>query len=348
MTRVFLMKWYHFSVEYFEDLRNVNHCEFVVMKKSPDSGRYILQNQLRTWSELRRERQKRGSFSIGTGETGGMIPMWRKWGGCPDGCNHAEHNQRSSSAETARPMLKRVPVRKNTADLFKDDDELFARTSPRVVSGSPLVRGQPTQRVGRAHSGDEDTILDQDPEKYSSSREMPSKVGPWNDSAEKSRNEPSEAAPDAVESIAFAKVNLSRNPLHRPTLLALGGRDGGGSESGAGTPDDDEDDDEDGKGNGDDDMDPLTMLKTRTRKKPSWVENPTGGVLPQSLARALRGEFSEEGQGRAMADALGDPSDAEMEETDDEQRADKVREEEDMEKIVEEERRDRSLRGSVY
>ena len=33
MSRVFLMKWYHFSVEYFEDLRNVNHCEFLIMKK---------------------------------------------------------------------------------------------------------------------------------------------------------------------------------------------------------------------------------------------------------------------------------------------------------------------------
>lgn len=50
------MKWYHFSVEYFEDLRNVNHCEFLIMRKSLDSGKYILENKLRTWSELKRER----------------------------------------------------------------------------------------------------------------------------------------------------------------------------------------------------------------------------------------------------------------------------------------------------
>ncbi|EER37212.1 phosphoglycerate mutase family domain-containing protein [Histoplasma capsulatum H143] len=31
--------WYHFSVEYFEDLRNVNHCEFVIMKKNDDDGK---------------------------------------------------------------------------------------------------------------------------------------------------------------------------------------------------------------------------------------------------------------------------------------------------------------------
>lgn len=56
MSRVFLMKWYHFSVEYFEDLRNVNHCEFLIMRKSIDSGKYILENKLRTWTELKRER----------------------------------------------------------------------------------------------------------------------------------------------------------------------------------------------------------------------------------------------------------------------------------------------------
>lgn len=56
MTRVFLMKWYHWSVEYFEDLRNVNHCEFVIMNRSRDSGKFILENQLRTWSELKRQR----------------------------------------------------------------------------------------------------------------------------------------------------------------------------------------------------------------------------------------------------------------------------------------------------
>ncbi|OJJ51460.1 hypothetical protein ASPZODRAFT_55761, partial [Penicilliopsis zonata CBS 506.65] len=51
MTRIFLMKWYHWSVEYFEDLRNINHCEFVVMKLNSDNGKYVLENQLRTWSE---------------------------------------------------------------------------------------------------------------------------------------------------------------------------------------------------------------------------------------------------------------------------------------------------------
>ncbi|MCJ1391316.1 hypothetical protein MMC18_004179 [Xylographa bjoerkii] len=100
MTRVFLMKWYHYSVEYFEDLRNMNHCEFVVMRLDRDSGKYDLQNQLRTWSELREEKKAKESGSP-------IIPVRKKWGGCPDGCDH------TASRQTRR--------RQNTADLFLDN-----------------------------------------------------------------------------------------------------------------------------------------------------------------------------------------------------------------------------------
>ncbi|MCJ1244794.1 hypothetical protein MMC30_001994 [Trapelia coarctata] len=74
MTRVFLMKWYHYSVEYFEDLRNVEHCEFVVMRlgtEGEEQGRYILENKLRTWSELK-------------GEKRGNVPVRNRWGGCAE------------------------------------------------------------------------------------------------------------------------------------------------------------------------------------------------------------------------------------------------------------------------
>ncbi|EFQ98209.1 phosphoglycerate mutase family domain-containing protein [Nannizzia gypsea CBS 118893] len=92
MTRIFLMKWYHFSVEYFEDLRNINHCEFVVMQKNPDNGKYILRNKLRTWSELKKEREREREAN--------NMPLMsptsprRIWGGCPDGCDHARHKHR--------------------------------------------------------------------------------------------------------------------------------------------------------------------------------------------------------------------------------------------------------------
>jgi broad specificity phosphatase PhoE len=109
MSRVFLMKWYHFSVEYFEDLRNVHHCEFLIMRKE-DSGKYILENQLRTWSEVRREREaerkekeKEGGIEMekpaeksneGTlSLTGTLSPTQKRkqWGGCPDGCDHGQN-----------------------------------------------------------------------------------------------------------------------------------------------------------------------------------------------------------------------------------------------------------------
>ncbi|KAL9633623.1 MAG: hypothetical protein Q9164_004587 [Protoblastenia rupestris] len=105
MTRVFLMKWYHFSVEYFEDLRNVNHCEFVVMKLNEGSGKYILQNQLRTWSELRRERENEKQ------EPQSPIPIRKKWGGCQEGDGNR-------GDDFARRQAKR---RQNTVDLFTDD-----------------------------------------------------------------------------------------------------------------------------------------------------------------------------------------------------------------------------------
>ncbi|KKY15865.1 putative phosphoglycerate mutase family domain protein [Diplodia seriata] len=43
---------YHWSVEYFEDLRNINHCEFIVMKQNSDNGKFILENELRTCKSL--------------------------------------------------------------------------------------------------------------------------------------------------------------------------------------------------------------------------------------------------------------------------------------------------------
>lgn len=97
------MKWYHFSVEYFEDLRNVNHCEFLIMKKKHDSGKYILQNKLRTWSGLRRERaavkakedEEQGQYGSSSAaaklDATPVLPPPRKWGGCPQGCSHSKH-----------------------------------------------------------------------------------------------------------------------------------------------------------------------------------------------------------------------------------------------------------------
>lgn len=104
MTRVFLMKWYHLSVEYFEDLRNVNHCEFVVLKLNEQGGKYELMNQLRTWSELRREKERQFEEEGKKKEPQSPIPIRKRWG-----------------EGTDQGIWRRGARRQNTADLFADD-----------------------------------------------------------------------------------------------------------------------------------------------------------------------------------------------------------------------------------
>ncbi|KAL8716808.1 MAG: hypothetical protein Q9225_005890 [Loekoesia sp. 1 TL-2023] len=122
MTRVFLMKWYHFSVEYFEDLRNVDHCEFVVMKRSRENQKYILQNELRTWSQLRKERTEHK-------EPESPIPVRKKWGGFQDG--------------DEKEFRRRQARRQNTADLFIDEvNELQQDEQVAVSSESGKTRAR--------------------------------------------------------------------------------------------------------------------------------------------------------------------------------------------------------------
>lgn len=87
-------------MEYFEDLRNINHCEFIIMKQNPETGKYVLENQLRTWSELKKQkakeqesekRQEAATHDVEQGKAKSPPPKTRIWGGCPEGCNH-EHD----------------------------------------------------------------------------------------------------------------------------------------------------------------------------------------------------------------------------------------------------------------
>ena len=138
MSRVFLMKWYHFTVEYFEDLRNINHCEFLIMRKNEDTGKYILENKLRTWSELRKERKELGDTNGNGGaperdaarlSRSKTFISLRRWGGCPNGCNHRREYKRREDLETLRlrdeangdAPLTLVTRRKQRAETVKVD-----------------------------------------------------------------------------------------------------------------------------------------------------------------------------------------------------------------------------------
>ena len=105
---------YHWSVEYFEDLRNVNHCEFIIMDKDSDNGKFVLKSELRTWSELKNQRaieaaeeessrdeshqperpildpKRRNTLSqfLPNDQQITPPPPARKWGGCVTGCDH--------------------------------------------------------------------------------------------------------------------------------------------------------------------------------------------------------------------------------------------------------------------
>lgn len=49
-ARVFLMKWFRWSYEEFESLRNIPHCQYLIMKKL--EKKYCLKTPLKTWDDL--------------------------------------------------------------------------------------------------------------------------------------------------------------------------------------------------------------------------------------------------------------------------------------------------------
>lgn len=137
------MKWYHFSVEYFEDLRNVNHCEFLIMRKN-DNGKYLLENKLRTWSELKKERAAQQALLTGgnskmdsapsatpripTDPSAPPVEMRRRWGGCPNGCNHD----------------KNFKIRSTLADLVKTDHIIASHVVSTDITVTDSVSGNTT------------------------------------------------------------------------------------------------------------------------------------------------------------------------------------------------------------
>lgn len=239
-SRVFLMAWYHYSVEFFEDLRNINHCEFLVMKLS-NNGRYVLQNQLRRWSDLRRERAARRSVSSSGPPP--EIPV-RRWG----------------SSRTNEQLAGRIggfnrPERQNTADLFRDSidniSEDGSAKTPEIAVGDEVKTEHPTPKTGASAFHTTSTNL-------------------------KEMKFPGELHPSRL------------------------GRDGGGSRSGVSSPTDLSDEEK--------------QKKSSHTQHEDFVSEIKGSFAPSSMASALRGELNADD--RVMADALGDQSDADVDEYD--------------------------------
>lgn len=350
MSRIFLMKWYHFSVEYFEDLRNVNHCEFIVMKRDPEDGRYILQNTLRTWTQLRRDLAAKGEKFPGPKiGTDAPIPIRRKYMGCRDGWTKRKDSITNGSGvpdvDGSTAVIKKLPRRKNTADLFRDNDEPDedsddpARPPSQLPGGAKVGTASGTLPRSSLHTITlpQDTIL-----------EVQNPLG----SSTSSVFSPTELGHRQILLRQAAATPSSTHPPGLSLIELTGGRDGGGSLSGAASLVASSDDDENSK-----DRSASNRAESKSRR------------IPQSLARALHGELSSGSKkkqkekidlSRPMADALGDQSDASVCEDD---LDDDVIEEEDendgnfvdqeehhrlMEELEREKREDQSIRGSVY
>ncbi|KAH8195726.1 hypothetical protein TruAng_010104 [Truncatella angustata] len=335
MSRVFLMKWYHFSVEYFEDLRNVNHCEFLIMKKQEDSGKYILQNKLRTWSALRKERaalkakedaekekEKEdapvptttpASEGLKQPERQTSTPVvQRRWGGCPEGCNHSKH----------------VPkIRKELAELRLVDEKHAAKSSSvAAVAGAPTIASRRLPRVVNYSDDDSD-----DP-----------RGKPVID-VTKAHDE-LVSSPDGTPSFITIEDRL-RNQIKSPKFLHIG-RDFGGTRSGANS---------DTEMSEDDARYRLASVAARVKHTngtsgsgSSTKNGENGKYLPESgMGRgAFANRLGDAPLCRDCSDGSEDGGDEREENGDaDEHENENENEEEDLAKA---EKEDRSIRGSVY
>lgn len=230
MSRVFLMKWYHFTVEYFEDLRNVNHCEFLIMRKQ-DNGKYLLENKLRTWSELRRERaalnkekhkdDSKDDLKLNRSKT---FVVTRRWGGCPNGCDHSSRYQKRQDLEVLRQ---------------KDHEN--GGPAPYGSSNSGLTIASRRQRQQQQHHQHEGSSDDERCVKGNKS------ITPAID-VSRTFDEGTVSSPDGTPSFISAEDRLRsiKSPHHMHV-----GRDGGGTWSGhpsiAGTDSDASEDEKTGR-----------------------------------------------------------------------------------------------------
>ncbi|KAB8222791.1 histidine phosphatase superfamily [Aspergillus novoparasiticus] len=271
MTRVFLMKWYHWSVEYFEDLRNINHCEFVIMKLNEDNGKYVLQNQLRTWSELRKEKelerqQDRAMNVIPPAVptlSESLVPIRRKWGGCPDGCNHgirrkgSTRSNRANGTDLARNILDTqhrkahdsIHTHKQSAQGSNNGQGSSAERKPQV-EGQVLIAPEPalgdSSKDARlltstipVHSPQYDSLDRKETANFQSTRSDFPPNEPNSNNQESNLNtataraSPIPKRPDLSRFHRDSEDHLLHPPRSNYALLHLSGRDGGGTLSGA-------------------------------------------------------------------------------------------------------------------
>ncbi|RMX75883.1 hypothetical protein D0869_11222 [Hortaea werneckii] len=289
MTRVFLMKWYHWSVEYFEDLRNVGHCEFVVMRRKDEEGvgqgKYMMESNLRTWSELKRQRAleakedrniqdplRRNTLSafMKQEQVSPGIPP-RKWGGCVGGCDHdhGKYPRRKVAQEQAErgnvvPAVELPPAAHATPAAKSHD-----------LPGDGTNDKQPSRGTNTTTSSLNHTTTD-----------GTSNADPAHPSTNSHDTPTQNSRPENIP------LPEKPSPATMASYLLHPGRDGGGSSSGTNTPHERNESDILASTNDTDATftpPPATNAGTAARDT-EYFRRPTGetgGVRPAALQNAL-------------------------------------------------------------
>ncbi|PSR83257.1 histidine phosphatase superfamily [Coniella lustricola] len=392
MSRVFLMKWYHFSVEYFEDLRNINHCEFLIMTKQ-ENAKYVLENKLRTWSELRRERAlkkekdkergtptNRDASKLDKALTAAQSPIVapRRWGGCPDGCNHDKSFRiRSTLADLVKSDASATPAHLSSSASPSSANPLSAASlSSSGLATPPTTNGSPTPPSGlsvRRHQARRFQSEDEEDHSCCSGQEGEIKMRTPQIDVIKAREE-MVSSPDGTPSFISVDDRLRAQDHVSPPVHGLNarGRDFGGSYSG-----------QNSRANSDADSseDERTRMKRRHEFSSSGLTKFVSVSTAQTIVavtaqdaglRVLTDKVDnvrldkDDGAGSSrlskrhhstmgrMANRLGDSpisssSNDEYEHADDEREKAGVQDDaEDLSDIDTAERVDRSIKGSVY
>ncbi|KAI7699940.1 phosphoglycerate mutase-like protein [Hortaea werneckii] len=296
MTRVFLMKWYHWSVEYFEDLRNVGHCEFVVMRRKDEEGvgqgKYMMESNLRTWSELKRQRAleakedrniqdplRRNTLSafMKQEQVSPGIPP-RKWGGCVGGCDH-DHGK--------------YPRRKVAQEQAERANAVPAVELPPAAHATPAAT---------SHDLPGDGTNDKQP-----SHGTPATTTTTDGTSNVQPSHPSTSSHDTLTQHSRPEnIPLPErpSPATMASYLLHPGRDGGGSSSGTNTPHErNESDILASSTNTDATFTPPATNAGTAARDTEYFRRPTGetgGVRPAALQNALAQKHDPEGRTRTV------------------------------------------------
>lgn len=297
----------------------------VVMRQNPNNGKYLLENQLRTWSELKRKAANSSASLSSQAQTASSpsIPV-RKWGGCQDGCNHHHSSFPRRRRNTQLQDLALPPAADQIAETEKE--------------GHPIA----AQQVDTGATGD-------------ATKSVETKDPPKHAERSGSTSEDREADKPPASALQLPIRSLVPRVLSHPSY----GRDAGGSLSGAATPAEGLSDiDSDGGSSN-----PYFFAATarpRLSMNPSGFDGTRnaatasgrGSMGEKSRSKAPQRKPTEQdmeewarqsGMGSgARADPLGDEAD------DDGYGDDEEGGEMDGADLQREESHDRSLRGSVY